>query len=102
MELRPGNAGSNTASGHISGLSAALAQVPAAFRRRVIVRLDGAGASHAFIEHMTGLEIPGVELLFTCRESGISCGKPQEPQPGRPPGCDFRSLAGSPAGEDVA
>jgi hypothetical protein len=66
MELRPGNAGSNTASDHISGLSAALMQVPAPFRRRVIVRLDGAGASHAFIEHMLNLEIPDGELLFTC------------------------------------
>jgi hypothetical protein len=66
MELRPGNAGSNTAADHISGLSAALAQIPAAFRRKVIVRLDGAGAGHDFIEHMTGLEIPGVTLLFTC------------------------------------
>ena len=56
----------NTAADHISGLSAALAQIPAAFRRKVIVRLDGAGASHDFIEHMTGLEIPGVTLLFTC------------------------------------
>jgi len=66
MELRPGNAGSNTAADHISGLPAALAQVPAAFRRQVIVRLDRAGASHAFIEHMAGLRIPGMMLLFTC------------------------------------
>ena len=65
MELRPGNAGSNTAADHISGLSAALLQVPAAFRRKVIVRLDGAGTSHAFITHMTTLEIPGGKLLFT-------------------------------------
>jgi hypothetical protein len=66
MELRPGNAGSNTAADHISGLSAALAQVPAPFRRKVIIRLDGAGASHAFIEHMMNLEIPDGTLLFTC------------------------------------
>jgi hypothetical protein len=66
MELRPGNAGSNTASDHVSGLSAALMQVPAACRRRVLVRLDGAGASHAFIEHMLNLEIPDGQLLFTC------------------------------------
>ena len=66
MELRPGNAGSNTASDHVSGLSAALAQVPAGCRRNVIVRLDGAGASHEFIEHMVNLEIPGGKLLFTC------------------------------------
>ena len=66
MELRPGNAGSNTASDHVSGLSAALAQVPAGYRRNVIVRLDGAGASHDFIEHMTKLGTPGGKLLFTC------------------------------------
>ena len=66
MELRPGNAGSNTASDHVSGLSAALAQVPAGCRRNVIVRLDGAGASHEFIEHMVNLKIPGGKLLFTC------------------------------------
>jgi hypothetical protein len=66
MELRPGNAGSNTASDHVSGLSAALAQVPAAWRRNVIVRLDGAGASHDFIEHMVNLKIPDGTLLFTC------------------------------------
>lgn len=69
MELRPGNAGPNTASDHISGLPAALAQVPAAWRRNVIVRLDGAGASHDFIEHMTGPGIPGVTLLFTCGQA---------------------------------
>lgn len=66
MELRPGNAGSNTASDHVSGLSAALAQVPARYRRNVIVRLDGAGASHDFIEHMLNLKIPDGKLLFTC------------------------------------
>jgi len=65
MELRPGNAGSNTASDHISGLSAALLQVPEPCRRRVLVRLDGAGTSHAFITHMMALEIPGGTLLFT-------------------------------------
>jgi hypothetical protein len=65
MELRPGNAGSNTASDHISGLSAALLQVPEPYRRRVLVRLDGAGTSHAFITHMMALEIPCGTLLFT-------------------------------------
>ena len=67
MELRPGNAGSNTASDHVSGLSAALAQVPARYRRNVIVRLDGAGASHDFIEHMLNLEHPGRETAVHLR-----------------------------------
>jgi Transposase DDE domain group 1 len=65
MKLRPGNAGSNTGTDHVSGLSAAIAQVPAAYRRRILVRLDGAGTSHEFIEHMTDLEIPDVKLFFT-------------------------------------
>lgn len=65
MKLRPGNAGSNTGSDHVAGLSAAIVQVPAAFRRRVLVRLDGAGASHEFIGHMAGLQVPGTTLLFT-------------------------------------
>ena len=65
MELRPGNAGSNTASDHISGLSASLFQVPACYRRKILVRLDGAGTSHDFITHMMSLEIPGGKLLFT-------------------------------------
>jgi hypothetical protein len=65
MELRPGNAGSNTASDHISGLSASLFQVPACYRRKILVRLDGAGTSHDFITHMMSLEIPGGKLYFT-------------------------------------
>jgi Transposase DDE domain group 1 len=65
MELRPGNAGSNTASDHKNGLAAALAQVPARYREKVIVRIDGAGASHELIEHMMKIGIPGGKLLFT-------------------------------------
>ena len=56
-----GNAGSNTASDHVSGLSAALAQVPAGYRRNVIVRLDGAGASHEFIGGTIRRKIPEEE-----------------------------------------
>ena len=55
MLLRPGNAGSNTASDHLQVLAAAIAQIPAAFRRRLIVRCDGAGASHELTEHIAGL-----------------------------------------------
>jgi hypothetical protein len=65
MELRPGNAGSNTAADHISVLSAAIAQVPPSRRRKILVRLDGAGASHELIEHMLKLKIPDGQLLFT-------------------------------------
>lgn len=53
--LRPGNAGSFTASDHIAVLNAAIAQVPTAHRRDLLVTVDGAGASHALIEHLTAL-----------------------------------------------
>ena len=57
--LRPGNAGSNTAADHITVLDLALAQLPEAVRDgRILVRTDGAGFSHAWVEHLTeaGLE----------------------------------------------
>jgi hypothetical protein len=48
--LRPGNAGSNTTADHIAVLTAAIAQVPVAYRRRMLVRADGAGASHGLLD----------------------------------------------------
>ena len=49
--LRPGNAGANTATDHISVLELALAQLPAgAIDRGTLVRCDSAGATHAFLE----------------------------------------------------
>ena len=53
--LRPGNAGSNTTIDHKNVLKAAIAQVPAAHRRRLLVRSDGAGASHGLLDWLTGL-----------------------------------------------
>ncbi len=51
--LRPGNAGSNTAADHIAVTRAALAQLPGIDPgrpgRRVLVRTDGAGATHDFM-----------------------------------------------------
>jgi hypothetical protein len=53
--LRPGNAGSNTAADHLALLDLALAQLPDAYRAKpILVRVDGAGFSHALIEHLTG------------------------------------------------
>jgi len=51
--LRPGNAGSNTTTDHIAVLSAAIAQVPAVHRKRLLVRADGAGASHGLLDWLT-------------------------------------------------
>jgi hypothetical protein len=44
--LRPGSAGSNTVAGHLEILEAAITALPPAFRRRLMVTCDGAGASH--------------------------------------------------------
>ena len=54
LMLRPGNAGSNTAADHVAVLSAAIGQVPAAHRRKLLIRADGAGASHELLEWITG------------------------------------------------
>ena len=54
--LRPGRAGSNTAADHITVLDAARAQIPDAHRADpTLVRCDGAGFSHAFLDHLAGL-----------------------------------------------
>ncbi len=57
--LRPGNAGSNTAADHIAVLKEALRQLPGhrAGRRpgrKVLVRIDGAGATHQVLDWLTG------------------------------------------------
>lgn len=51
--LRPGDAGSNTATDHISVLRATVRQIPADRRRRILIRIDGAGASHAVTDWIT-------------------------------------------------
>jgi hypothetical protein len=53
--LRPGNAGSNHAGDHIEVLGRAIAQIPGPYRRRILVRADGAGATHELVEWLTGL-----------------------------------------------
>ena len=66
MLLRPGNAGSNTFTDHREVLAAAIRQVPARFRRKILVRVDGAGASHDLMKHLLSLASPRRALLFTC------------------------------------
>ena len=66
MLLRPGNAGSNTFTDHKEVLGAALRQVPARFRRKVLVRVDGAGASHDLVNHLLSLSSARKSVLFTC------------------------------------
>ena len=66
MLLRPGNAGSNTVTDHIEVLAAALAQIPARWRSKLLVRIDGAGASHDLVKHLLSLNTPRRTVLFTC------------------------------------
>ena len=52
IDPRPGNAASNDAQDNIATLDTAVSRLPAAFRHRLLVRLDGAGFSHELLEHI--------------------------------------------------
>ncbi|ANY06552.1 IS1380 family transposase [Pseudonocardia sp. HH130630-07] len=57
--LRPGNAGSNTATDHVTVIRAALRQLPDHRPgnrpgRKVLIRVDGAGASHELLDWLAG------------------------------------------------
>ncbi len=53
--LRPGNAGSNTASDHITTTQLALAQLPKHLQRgrQTLIRTDSAGGTHAFLDWLS-------------------------------------------------
>ena len=53
--LREGSAGSNTVRDHITVLTEAIAQLPARYRRDLLITVDGAGASHGLVDHITTL-----------------------------------------------
>jgi len=65
MMLRPGNAGSNTVADHLAVIADALAQIPRSHRGKILIRLDGAGASHGLIEHLLGLTTRRRIVAFT-------------------------------------
>jgi len=66
MLLRPGNAGSNTFADHLTVLGAAIRQIPARMRSKLLVRVDGAGASHELVSHLLSLTSRRRTVLFTC------------------------------------
>src|SRR6266496_3783561 len=66
MLLRPGNAGSNTFADHLAVLTAAIRQIPSWMRSKLLVRVDGAGASHELINHLLALSSRRRTVLFTC------------------------------------
>ncbi len=53
--LRPGSAGSNTAADHLRLLDDAIAALPPALRRKLMITCDGAGASHALVKELDRL-----------------------------------------------
>ncbi len=52
IDPRPGGATSNCAADNIALLDLAVSRLPGPYRRRVLVRLDGAGFSHDLLEHI--------------------------------------------------
>ena len=60
--LRPGNAGSNTASDHIDATQLALAQLPRRLRRQVLIRADSGGGTHDFLNWLAK---PGRRLAYS-------------------------------------
>jgi predicted transcriptional regulator len=64
--MRPGSAGSNTAADHLTLLDEAIAALPPAFRRRLMVTCDGAGASHDLVKRLDALASRrGYELVYS-------------------------------------
>jgi nucleotide-binding universal stress UspA family protein len=64
--LRRGSAGSNTACDHLAIVDAAIAALPPRFRRRLMVTVDGAGASHELIAHLDTLASRrGYQLIYS-------------------------------------
>ena len=66
LKLRKGSAGSNTTADHVEVLDEAITQIPARRRRDLLVTVDGAGASHGLIDHITALNgRPGYRVHYS-------------------------------------
>ena len=65
--LRKGSAGSNTAADHIQIVDASIGALPPAWRRNLMVTVDGAGFSHKLLEHLDALAARrGYTLVYSC------------------------------------
>ena len=65
--LRKGSAGSNTAAGHVGLVDASVMALPPAWRRNLMVTVDGAGFSHKLLEHLDKLASRrGHTLICSC------------------------------------
>jgi hypothetical protein len=66
VKLRTGSAGSNTVADHIEVLTAAIGQIPASFRRDLLITCDGAGATQDLLKHITTLNAaPGRRVHYS-------------------------------------
>ena len=66
LTLRRGSAGSNTTADHLEVLTEAIRQIPAPYRRDLLITVDGAGASHGLAEHITTLNAaPGHRVHYS-------------------------------------
>jgi hypothetical protein len=65
MLLRPGNAGANTVADHLEVLAACIAQIPASYRAKILIRVDGAGASHGLLERIEALNTTRRTVRYT-------------------------------------
>ena len=72
--LRPGNAGANTATDHVTVLDLALAQIPAGYIEslEILVRADRAGATHELADYCRDAQMRfsfGYDLADTVRQA---------------------------------
>jgi hypothetical protein len=65
MLLREGNAGSNTVADHLQVLGEAIAQLPPGRRAKLLIRIDGAGATHDLLRHLDGLNTTRRTVYYT-------------------------------------
>ncbi|HEV8560523.1 MAG TPA: transposase, partial [Actinophytocola sp.] len=74
IRLRPGNAGANTAADHLEVLAEAIAQIPAAHRRDLLIRGDSAAGTHAVLDWLTGQNTRRRRVQYSI---GWSIGEPE-------------------------
>jgi hypothetical protein len=65
MLLRPGNAGSSTVADHIRVLTDAIGQIPPGARAKLLIRIDGACATHDLLAHITALNTSRRTVRYT-------------------------------------
>ncbi len=65
MLLRPGNAGANTVADHLRVLTDALAQIPGSSTAKILIRVDGAGATHELLQHLEALNTTRRTVRYT-------------------------------------